>query len=317
LIVFILLDLRVDSMPMLNVSALNRRFGIAGALRFAKGEGGLTQAEIKNAQGEATVVLQGAHLIRWTPAGQQPVIWLSPAARFAKGKAIRGGIPVCWPWFGAHPSDASLQSHGFARATPWQVAETGTLADGSVRLVLQWVRDDATLAQWPHSTPVQISFVFGEALEIELTTRNFGPAPATISEALHAYFAVGDARQIQVEGLEGCEYLDKTKQGQRKLQNGPLVFEAELDRVYLNTSSDCLILDPGLARRIRIAKRGSASTIVWNPWKDKAANLGDMGAEDYIGMVCVETANAAENAVSIAPGEAHALWARYSVESLE
>lgn len=242
------------------------------------------------------------------------MIWLSHAARFAIGKSIRGGIPVCWPWFGPHGTDPSFPAHGFARTLPWQVVETRGLAEGATRLGLQLPQSDVTRQFWPDPSQLELRFTVGRTLEIELVTRNTGTMPITIGEALHTYFTVSDIRRIRIHGLEGCAYLDKVEQGRRRRSSGPVTISAETDRVYLATTADCVIDDPGLERRIRISKGGSRSAVVWNPWGEKAARMGDMGEDGYLSMVCVESGNAADDVVTIEPGIEHRLWVCYRVE---
>jgi glucose-6-phosphate 1-epimerase len=299
-----------------DISALEDRFGIAGEVSFAEGPNGMPVAEISNTQSMGSIALQGAQLLTWAPVSQELVVWLSPLAKFGPGKAPRGGVPVCWPWFGPHPSKASFPAHGFARTSPWEVIEADALEDGSDRLGFRLVRTEASFGQWPHATPLEIRYTLGKALEIELTTRNETPEPVTLSEALHTYFSVSDIRNTKVEGLDGCEYVDKVDGGQRKRQAGTIEFGGETDRIYLGTTSDCYIEDPGQKRRIRIEKRGSRSTVVWTPWEEKARKMGDFEEGGYLRMVCVESGNAADDRVTLAPGEEHRLWVRYSVESL-
>jgi glucose-6-phosphate 1-epimerase len=301
---------------MTDFSALNARFGLSGQVIFKEGPGGLAVAEVATAAANATISLQGAHVMTWATRGQKPVIWLSRAAKFAPGKSIRGGVPVCWPWFGPHAGNAALPAHGFARSVPWEVIGAQTLADGSVRLDFRLIQSDATRAQWSHATLLECHITVGAALEIDLVTRNADRSAITIGDALHTYFEVSDVRQVTIRGLEGCPYLDKMDGGQRKQQTGPVTISAETDRIYLDTGADCLIDDPGLARRIRIRKRGSHSSVVWNPWIEKSVKMGDFGENGYLNMVCVESANAADDVVTIAPGGEHHLWVRYEIESL-
>jgi glucose-6-phosphate 1-epimerase len=302
-------------MSMADLSALNARHGIAAQLVFKEGPGGLAVAEVINSQATATIALQGAHVMTWTPRGHKPVIWLSRAAKFAPGKSIRGGVPVCWPWFGPHATQSAFPGHGFARTVPWEVTETRALDSGATRLVFRLVPTEATRAQWPHATPVECHIVVGATLDIELVTRNSEAAPVTIGDALHTYFEVSDIRQVTIDGLDGCPYLDKVDGGKRKQQAGAVKIGAEVDRIYLESTVDCLINDPGWQRRIRVAKRGSRSTVVWNPWIEKAAKMGDFGDNGYLNMVCVESTNAAEDVVTIVPGGEHRLAVRYSVEA--
>ncbi len=299
-----------------DLGTLNRRFAIPGRLAFKGGPGGLTVAEIANDHAEATIALQGAHVMTYQPVGQQPVLWLSRHARFAPGKSIRGGVPVCWPWFGPHPLDPAKPAHGFARTVPWEVLETATGGDGSTTMRMGLIESEATRALWPFPCTVQARITVGPELRVELATRNLGAAPMALGEALHTYFRIGDVSDTAILGLEGCDYLDKADGFARKTQRGPVVIDGEVDRIYLNTGADCLIEDRGLNRRIRIAKHGSRSTVVWNPGVEKAEKMGDFGPQGQRGMVCVETANAAENAVSLPPGGEHRLLAVIAVEPL-
>jgi glucose-6-phosphate 1-epimerase len=299
-----------------DISALEERFGIAGEVSFTEGPNGMPVIEISNAKSMGSIGLQGAQLLTWAPMSQELVVWLSPLAKFGPGKAPRGGVPVCWPWFGPHGSEPTFPAHGFARTSAWEVIEAEALEDGSNRLGFRLIRTEASYAQWPHATPLEIRYTLGEALDIELTTRNETDQPVPLGEALHTYFMVSDVRNVRVTGLEGCEYLDKVDGGRRKRQEGPISFGGETDRIYLGTAAECHIEDPGLKRRIRIEKRGSRSTVVWTPWEEKARKLGDFEGDGYLRMLCVESANAADDLPSLAPGEEHRLWARYSVEAL-
>ena len=298
----------------MDLGALNARFGIADTLVFEPGPGGLPVARVDNAAAGAVIALQGAQLIGWSPRGEQPVIWLSEAARFVPGKSVRGGVPVCWPWFGAHGREADFPAHGYARTVPWQVLASEALAAGQTRLVLRLLESDVTRAWWPHDTPLEYRITVGQELELELITRNAGGAAVTIGEALHTYFQVGDVSQVQVLGLEDGEYLDKVDGLRRKTQSGPIGIAAEVDRVYVNSTGPCVISDPVLARRILIDKGGSKSTVVWNPWIEKAGRMGDLGEQGYRHMLCVESGNAADNVLTIMPGAEHRLWVRYRVE---
>ncbi len=299
-----------------DLPALNQRFGIEGHLSFKHGPGGLAIAEISNLYASANLFLQGAHLGSWTPRRQQPVIWLSPTAQFNEAKPIRGGVPVCWPWFASHPSEPNYPFHGIARTSIWEVIETAVMDDGGTCLRLSLTPNQAGKAVWPHLTPVEICFKIHNTLEIELVTRNLGSEPVTIGQALHTYFRVGNVKQIAIHCLDGYPYLDKLEGSQRKQQEGPVRIEGEVDRIYFDKGGDCQIEDPSLKRRIIISKQGSHSTVIWNPGAEKAAAIADMGETCYSNMVCVETANTAEDVVILAPGDEHKLSVRYSVENL-
>lgn len=301
----------------MTLADLNQRFGISNHLKFTEIAGGLIAAEIKNQFASASIALQGAHLMTFQPQGHEPVIWLSKYAKFATGKSIRGGVPVCWPWFGPHATDAKLPGHGYARTVMWEVLETKALPDGSTFISFGLIETEATRAQWPNPSSVKIEMTIGKSLRIELVTHNSGKQAFILGEALHTYFNISDVAQMTLLGLEGCDYLDKVGEPARRTQKNGIVIESEVDRVYVDTTADCIIEDRGLKRAIRIAKQGSRSTVVWNPWTEKADKMGDFGQDGHRGMLCVESANAFENVVNVAPGETHKLVVVYSVEALK
>lgn len=300
-------------MPAL--ASLNHHFAIPYHLAFTASDYGLPVAEIDNSLASATIALQGAHVMTFQPHGEAPVLWLSEQSRLRPGKAVRGGVPICWPWFGAHATDAGFPAHGFARILNWRVIASETLADGSTRVAFELQKNATARAQWPYICHLRCIVTVGQALTVELITENTGDAAFELSEALHAYFTIGDIANVRILGLEECSYSDKLDGG-TKIQRGPIDIDAEVDRVFMDTISDCVIEDSLLKRRIRIAKSGSRSTVVWNPWAAKASRMGDMGENGYRNMVCVESANAMNSLVTIAPGDTHHLRAVYSVEAL-
>jgi len=303
---------------MKNAAQLNKQFGIEGQLTFRDDASGLVVADFSNAQATASLCLQGAHLMNWQPKSQaQPVVWLSRDAKMAAGKSIRGGAPVCWPWFGAHATEATFPGHGYARAVPWQVMESGVEPNGATRLTLRLVDSDKTRAQWEHSCNVELSVVVGETLRMSLTTENTGTQDFVIGEALHTYLQISDIGAVRVMGLDGCEYWDKVGGSVLKKQAGAVTFASEVDRVYINTAAECVIHDDKLKRCIHIKKSGSQSTVVWTPWVEKATKMGDMGQPDgWREMVCIESVNAIENVVTVAAGTKHALVVEYTASSL-
>lgn len=300
------------------ITALNTQFGISGQLSFCEDASGLIVAEINNALGSASLCLQGAHLMTWQSKSQSvPVVWLSKDAKMAAGKSIRGGAPVCWPWFGAHATQSSFSGHGYARTVPWQVIESGTEPNGATRLTLRLVESEQTRVQWPHDCNVDLTVIVGDKLRMEMTTENTGTSDFVIGEALHTYLQIGDIGSVRVTGLEGCEYWDKVGGSNLRKQDGAISFAGETDRVYINSAAECVIHDEQLKRRIHIAKSGSLSTVVWTPWVEKANKMGDMGQPDgWREMVCVESANAIDNLVTVAAGTRHTLIVEYRAESV-
>ena len=306
-----------------DIEQLNKQFSIQNAdqsLQFTSGVGGVPMIEIQNSQATARISLQGAHVLSWVPTGEDDVIWLSEDATFAPGKSVRGGIPICWPWFGPHESNAAFPAHGFARTVLWQVIDAQALAAGETQITfrLDTHKLDASLISknnqhmWPSATIAEYRLTIGKALTMELVTLNQSDQPITIGQALHTYFSVNDVTHTLVHGLDGKEYVDKTDDMKRKQQKGAVDISSEVDRVYLDTPEDTVIDDK--KRKITIKKEGSHTTVVWNPWEAVAEKMGDLGKEGYLKMLCVESANALNDTVRINPGDKHTLRVIYAVE---
>jgi glucose-6-phosphate 1-epimerase len=300
----------------MNIESLNNEFAIEKTITFDEKSNGQVVVKINNAYAEAEIMLQGAHLIHWQPVNEEPVIWLSNEAVFAKSRSIRGGVPVCWPWFGAHETENSFPAHGYARTVLWQPVNIEQLSDGRTQLVFKIAENSNIKKYWPHDTELEIQFIIGAELKINLITKNTGSEFIILTEALHTYFNVGDVSKISISGLEGCSYLDKPDNFAIKKQTGMIDINKEVDRVYIDTTADIVITDPVLQRRIVINKESSRSTVVWNPWKAVADKMADLGKNGYLSMVCIESANAASNAFFIAPDDTHSLKVSYSVDAL-
>ena len=292
---------------------LNNQYGIEGHLSFAIGNGGLTKAVIKNELAEAEVYLQGGHLTHFQPKGIPPVIWMSSSAFFGEGKAIRGGVPICWPWFGPHASNSELPQHGFARTSEWTVVASNALPDRVTSLSLG-LSGDGSNKMWPHSFDLVLEFIVGRQLKLILTATNTGSKALELGAAFHTYFNVGDSSKIAISGLGGRDYLDKPDNYARKHQEGDIAIAEEVDRVYLDTADECIIRDSVLNRKIRVSKQGSLSTIVWNPWVEKAKSMADFDDEGYKTMVCIESANAADDVRVLEPGHKHQIVQCVDVE---
>lgn len=278
---------------------------IPGVARLLPGQGGLPRYEITTPGGEAHIYLHGAHVTHFAPTGQKAVLFLSQESRFEPDQPIRGGVPVIFPWFGAR--DGSPQ-HGFARTRSWTPESVIEQPDGSVTLTLRLENDATMQALWgePHQWTLRHRITVGATLTMELEIENRGAAPFRCEEALHTYFQVADVLQTQVSGLEGAEYYDKCDAQRRKTQgNQAISFTGETDRSYVNTAKNCVITDLAGQRRIIVEKTGSDSTVVWNPWIEKAQKMADFGDREWPFMVCVETGNLADNTLEIGPGQRH------------
>jgi glucose-6-phosphate 1-epimerase len=285
-------------------------------VRFVKDENGLDYIEIENRHATAKLALQGAHLMHWHPRHtEQPVLWVSDQSRYELGRSIRGGIPLCWPWFGAHPTDSSLCMHGFARVTPFSVVDISQLDNGYTCIVLQMQHNENVQRQLSYPYTLKITMEIGKTLAIKLSTTNHGTHPFFMGEAFHTYFNVSDVGKIRVSGLDDTEYADKLLNYGRSRQQGDLTFDQEFDRVYVSTQSTVTIHDPQYRRNVVIHKQGSNSTVVWTPWEMKAQQMPDMPKDSgWRRMICVETANAMENLVMINPGHTHVLGVEYIIE---
>ncbi|QZA80428.1 D-hexose-6-phosphate mutarotase [Deefgea piscis] len=282
------------------------RLTTSSAYYQTEGEG-LALLVVENALGSAVLALQGAHLISYIPAQGQDLLWLSPNAIFKPAKAIRGGIPLCMPWFGGHPD--GLPSHGFARAMDWQLRSAQNLADGSTELVLCLQDNAQTLAIWPHAFVFALTVRVGRCLDLSLKIENRSDTSLPYTYAFHSYFAVEDYTQVAVQGLAGCEYIDTVGEHVRLLQTGDMTFTGTTDRVYLNVPAEQKIVTA--QRSIQIIS-DTHSAVVWNPGAH-AANIGDIGAGVNQTFVCVERGNVFDNAIVLAAGEAHTATMRLSV----
>lgn len=285
---------------------------------YIKEDNGLDFIEIENKFATAKLALQGGHLMTWHPKHTtEPVLWMSDKSRFEVGRSIRGGIPICWPWFGAHPTDSSLCMHGFARVTPFTLIDVGLMKNGYTRVILQMQQTENAQRQLSYPYTVMLTIEIGETLSMKLSTTNRARQPFFMGEAFHTYFNIGDIEKTTITGLEDTEYADKLLDYWRDTQVGPIEFNQEFDRVYVSTIKPVVIHDKMLNRTITINKTGSGSTVVWTPWKKKAHEIADMPKDDsWRKMVCVETANAMENLVMINPGYTHVLTVDYVITEL-
>lgn len=266
----------------------------------------------RNATG--TIALHGAHVMEWMPAHSDPVLYMSPQAVFELGKPIRGGIPVCWPWFGPH-ADSSKPAHGFVRTMLWEFDRARETPEG-VDIVLKLQDSNETRALWPFAFETRLHVSMGLELSVGLEVTNTDAKPWSMAAALHSYFSVGDVRQITLHGLHGTQYVEGRLSPDKRPQDGPLVIDQEVDRLYASDAT-VIVDDPVMQRELRIEKAGSLSTVVWNPWIEKSKRLSDLPDEAYPEFVCVETTNAGDDTVTLEPGESHLLFTRLCVRSLK
>jgi len=290
------------------IEDLRHRFDLPGVTFYRHAQ--VTLMRLENRHGSVTITPLGATVLGYRPRDGDDVLWVSDTACFDGSRPVRGGIPVCWPWFGPHPSDPARKAHGFARNALWHLDSVTADADAT-RAVFRLEPDERISAIWPWDFSLRLTVTLGEALRLDLTGENRSRESWTVSEALHSYFSVWNGGDLHIRGLEGCNYWDKQTAGTRGIQEGALHLSPPFDRVYLDHEGQ-VVIDDG-SRYIRVDKRGSASTVVWNPGPEGARAVEDMPDDAWREMVCVETANAVDNAYTLHPGESHTLTAILSV----
>jgi glucose-6-phosphate 1-epimerase len=295
-------------MNLATVPELDRRFGIPGIARVVEGNGGLAKVAVTSPAAAGEMYLHGAHVTSWQPRDAEEVLFMSTQSRWEDGRAIRGGIPICFPWFADKTDDPSAPAHGFVRTKAWQLESVVRNGD-AVTISMSTQSDAGTKKWWPADFHLLHRATFGFELRLELVVTNTGPAELRFEEALHAYFRVGQIEKVRLQGLDKVPYLDKTDLNREKTRQGAVAIVSETDRVYLNTQHAIDLEDDSLNRHIHIAKANSLTTVLWNPWVQKARNLSDLGDDEWMQMVCVETSNVSDFAVKLAPGQEHTMRA--------
>ena len=300
----------------MNIEQLNKDYGIADKVKFVEGKGGFPIIEVSNEQAFAKISLYGGQVLSFKPVGQTEVMFLSSQAYYQSGKAIKGGSPVCWPWFGPDPEGKGRASHGLARNRMWQMRDVVSTQDGATKVTMGFVDTDETKKIWNYSFDLAIAITVGEELTIDLLTKNTGSESFEITQALHTYFKIGDIKQVSVLGLADKAYIDKVDGGKQKTQSGDVTFSGECDRIYLDVPAKLTIEDRCLNRKINVTATNSKTAIVWNPGAEISTNMADLGDRDYVDFVCVETANAANETIEVASGKQYQMSAKYSLEQL-
>ena len=285
----------------------------------------LTCWRIRHGDAEAIVAEQGAQVLSYRQGDATPIIWLSEDAAFQTGQAVRGGVPVCWPWFGdlarnPQPVQDSYQgsqpapAHGLVRDIDWVMARSDSNAD-SVTLLFT-CNTNRELPGWPHAVDLSLQVCLdSKGLHLSLTSHNRGDKAVALSQALHSYFAISDIHQVTVEGLDGRPYIETLDDWQQRQQQGDLAFDGETDRIYLDLPSRLSLRDPGLKRRIMLETQGSGSAVLWNPWIAKAQRLSQFADDAWQRMLCIETANVMGDLVQLEPAASHTLSVSISVET--
>jgi glucose-6-phosphate 1-epimerase len=298
----------------MNLTALNQKFGIDEHVLFSTGEGGLPVAIVTNKYATAIISLYGAQVLSYIPSGEKELLWMSAKSLFKEGKAIRGGIPLCFPWFGKHLTNPSLPQHGFARLSTWQVAETATMGNGASQIRLQLHQSADTRALWPYDFSAVVTVIIGETLELKLKILNTDEEDFTYSDALHTYLNISTINNISIKGLYKTPYYDGFGDTPIVQQDEMLVIAKEENRRYVEHTANCIITDSGYDRKIRVSKTGSKVTVVWNPWIETTKTMGDMAADGYQNFICVEAANSYDDVVTLKPFEEFTITTTIAVE---
>jgi len=291
---------------------LNDSFGIEGIAHVVACNGGLPAVLVSSPVAQGAIFLHGGQVTSWIPASTGiDALFVSRQAVWRPDRAIRGGIPVCFPWFGAHPANPNAPSHGFARLREWRldsIAQHG----GVVAVTVDHSSDAASRELWPHDFHLRLRVTFGTSLQIDLTVTNRGSETFSFEEALHTYFAVDDIHSTSLSGLDGARYLDTVGGVREMQQQGDIRFETETDRIYF-ARGDATINDSSRPRRITVSKKNSGNTVVWNPWVARAKALADFGDDEWTQMLCVETCNLRGEAIVLDAGQSQTMTVSVAV----
>jgi glucose-6-phosphate 1-epimerase len=291
----------------MNIDQLNIDYGITDQIKFIEGEGGFPFINISNQSATALVSLHGGQILSYKPIDEEAdLLFLSSKSSYNDGKAIRGGVPVCWPWFGPDPKGLQRPNHGFVRNHLWTVLKTST-TDTETKVSLQFLESYKKEKTWRQPFTLVLEITIGTSLSLKLITRNTGENSFSITQAFHSYFHVGDVDQVQVLGLEGCDYFDKLEQGTEKFQEGTLIPSEEIDRIYTDVKNDLIINDPVFKRRIQISSPNNETVVVWNPWLKTSKKIADLKNKAYKRFICVETGNIAFDLIQVPPETEHRL----------
>jgi glucose-6-phosphate 1-epimerase len=293
----------------MTIEALNKQFSLPNVLTFNEGKGGLSMININSRHASAKISLYGAQILSYVPNGQKDILWMSEQSLFETGKAIRGGVPLCFPWFGTHPDDKTKPQHGFARLQEWSLISVEESADEIVIVTLSLQESPFSLEMWPHPFKAIAAFRIGKKLEIKFTVTNTGNESFEYSDALHTYFNISDISAINIEGLQNASYYEGFGMDLKTQQTQLLSFDGETNRRYVHQNNDCIIIDPGYNRKIYAGKTGSNVTVIWNPAEATAKTMTDIHPGGYKTYVCSEPANAYPgiDMINLAPGESHTI----------
>ena len=285
------------------LNGINAQFAIDKQLQFVAHPSGLIQGNVSTALCRGQFYLHGAHVTQFQPTGAAPLLFLSERSEMREDKPIRGGVPICFPWFGPHPSDTAAPAHGLVRTQSWQLQATSIEADGVVRVEM-----GLTVEHWQ----MTYTILWGASLDLNLAIENLADESRECEVALHTYLSLAAVHAASVSGLEQQSHLDKLTGVTEPASGQAIRFTQETDRIYHGSVPVVVIDDPGQQRQIHLIPRNSQSTVVWNPWIAKSQRMSDFGDDEYLRMCCVETANVGSDRMRIPPRTTASIGCRYS-----
>ena len=266
---------------------------------------GFEYIEIKNSAAEAKIALQGAHIFHYKRADEEQILWLSEVSDFEYGKAIRGGVPICWPWFGFN-ENRDLPQHGFARVSMWELVSSDESDEKSSSLIFRLTHGSQTLKMWRYKFELELYVTISDKLSMELKTTNLDCESFVLTQALHTYFKVSHISHALIKGLDKKPYLDALT-WKNEIQDGDITFNKEVDRVYQEVTDEIILRDEN--REIHIKNSGSSSVVVWNPWIEKTSRMSAMNKNAYEHMLCIESANAFDDRKVLKPQSSYTIKA--------
>lgn len=298
----------------MKMSQLHKHFGIAESVKLMAQGANPPFISVTNCSASALISLYGGQVLSFRPQSEkEDLLFLSGKADLSGSQAIRGGIPVCWPWFGSDPESLNRPNHGFARNAHWEVTGSELCSEYETKLQLHLQQTDAIRSVWPFAFDLMLEITVADSLTLELVAQNKSDSAFTMTQALHSYFRIGDIDRVTVLGLEGKDYLDKLDQGRRKKQTELLSIAGEVDRIYTGIQNHLLVDDKVLRRRIQISAKGNHSAVVWNPWTEASAGLSDLADDDYKRFICVETGHVDADAVTVEADSEYRLHANFKI----
>ena len=290
---------------MIDLESLEDKYSIEGEVGFSEMEGDLVFITVSNKFADADICLYGAHITNYKPHKTIEILWMSAESKFVEGSPIRGGIPICFPWFGPHKSDSSKPQHGFGRLMYWDVTETASMKTGETLVKLQLCSSPETKAFWDYDFCAELTVIVGKTLNTTLKVTNTSSADFEYTCALHSYFMLSSVEETKIEGLKGTKYYNQLDGNDYVQEEEILEIHKAETRHYYDTENACVIHDPLFGRRIKVEKSGSKITTVWNPWEETCAKIDDLPDDGFHSFVCIEAVNAFNNAIKLAPGESH------------